>query len=131
MVFAAAIPTNKDAGSDPEIAVFNALLQLGKRPDRDFIFQSKQFGGRVEKGGRIVDIQFVEPPDLAINVQGVYYHYEKGSAIIQSDVQTRSFLASAGVTLIFIDEDDALTNAKYYVREALEYRDHSRLGAGA
>jgi len=131
MVFQAADPLAKDAGSEPEIAVFHALLQLGKRPDRDFVFQSKQFGGRVEKGGRIVDFQMIEPPDLAINVQGVYYHYEKGSAIKQSDIRTRAFLASSGVTLIFIDEDDALSDAKFYVREALAYKDHSRLGAGA
>ena len=68
---------------------------------------------------------------MGINVQGVYFHYEKGSAIIQSDIQTRAFLAAMGITLIFIDEDDALKDAKFYVREALQGKDHSRLGAGA
>jgi hypothetical protein len=131
MVFQASDPEAKAAGSEPEIAVFNGLLQLGKKPGLDFSFQSKQFGGRIEKGGRIIDFQFIDPPDLAINVQGTYYHYERGSAFVESDVRTRSFMASQGVTLIFIDEDDALKDAKFYVREALAYRDHSRLGAGA
>ena len=131
MVFQAADPQSKEAGSEPEIAVFNALLRVGKRPGVDFTFQSKLFGGRVEKGGKIIDFDFVDPPDLAINVQGVYYHYEQGQSIVQSDVHTRSFLASEGVTLIFIDEDDALRDSMYYVREALAYRDHSRLGMGS
>ena len=130
MVLQAADPNSKEAGSESEIAVFNALLRLGKRPGVDFTFQSKHFGGRVDKGGRILDFEIYEPP-LGINVQGVYYHYEKGSAIIQSDIQTRAFLASMGITLIFIDEDDALEDAGYYVREALQGKDHSRLGAGA
>ena len=130
MVLQAADPNAKEAGSESEIAVFNALLRLGKRPGVDFTYQSKQFGGRVAKGGRILDFEIYDPP-LGINVQGVYFHYEKGSAIIQSDIRTRSFLASMGITLIFIDEDDALKDAMYYVREALQYRDHSRLGAGA
>jgi len=110
--------------------VFNALLQLGKRPGVDFSFQSKQFGGRIDKGGRVLDFEIYEPR-MGINVQGVYFHYEKGSAIIQSDIQTRAFLAAMGITLIFIDEDDALKDAKFYVREALQGKDHSRLGAGA
>lgn len=130
MVFKTADPTLKEAGSEPEMAVFNALLRLGKRPGVDFSFQSKQFGGRIDKGGRVLDFEIYEPK-MGINVQGVYFHYEKGSAIIQSDIQTRAFLASMGLTLIFIDEDDALKDAGFYVREALQGKDHSRLGAGA
>mgnify|MGYP002700649193 CR=1 FL=1 len=112
MVFKSADPTLKEAGSEPEMAVFNALLRLGKRPGVDFSFQSKQFGGRIDKGGRVLDFEIYEPR-LGINVQGVYFHYEKGSAIIQSDIQTRAFLAAMGITLIFIDEDDALKAVPY------------------
>jgi len=131
MVYAAADPNAKEAGSEPEIAVFNALLRLGKKPFVDFEFQTSLFGGRISKGGRVVDFQMIDPPDLALNVQGVYFHYEKGSAIRQSDIRTRAFMASQGITLIFLDGDDVLEDAVYYVREALQYRDHSRLGAGA
>ena len=35
-------------------------------------------GGRMDKGGLVLDFLFSNPPDLAVNVQGVYYHYEFG-----------------------------------------------------
>ena len=46
------------------------------------------------------------------------------------DVIARQQVAGQGTKLIFIDEDDILTDAEYYCREALRYRDHSRLGGG-
>ena len=39
-------------------------------------------------------------------------------------------MLGAGITVIFIDEDDIMQDPDYYVREALNYRDHSRLGPG-
>lgn len=117
-----------ESASQPEVTAFNALRKAGKVPGVDFSFQTKMYGGRIEKGGKIIDFLFINPSDLAINIQGIYYHYEQGAPVIQSDVHTRAFMASEGTTLIFIDEDDILDNADYYVREALEYRDHSRLG---
>jgi hypothetical protein len=33
-----------------------------------------------------------------------------------------------GITLIFIEDDDIERDAAFYVKEALAYRDHSRLG---
>jgi len=42
----------------------------------------------------------------------------------------REQLASQGITLIFVDDIDLETNPEYFVREALNYRDHSRIGAG-
>lgn len=117
-------------GSTPEWIVLVTLERLGKREGIDFTYQSQLLGGRLQKGGRVVDFQFIDPPDLAINVQGVYYHYESGSAIQQDDVQTRVILAGDGITLIFLDEEHVLTEPEFYVREALAYRDHSRLGIG-
>ena len=70
------------------------------------------------------------PPDLAVNVQGIYYHYEFGVEVKGRDVIARQQVAGQGTKLIFIDEDDILTDAEYYCREALRYRDHSRLGGG-
>ena len=61
-------------------------------------------------------------------MQGVYYHYELGSGIRQNDVLLRQLVASTGKTLIFIDEDDILEDAMYYATEALQFKDHSRLG---
>ena len=42
----------------------------------------------------------------------------------------RSALAGQNITLVFIDDDDLIRDPEYYCREALNYRDHSRLGGG-
>jgi len=125
-----ATPPADFPGSQPEYITYVTLLRLGKTPDVDFIYQSRQMGGRIEKGGLIVDFTFFDPPDLAINVQGVYYHYEQGSVNIAKDLIAREQLASQGISLIFIDDIDLEDNPEYFVREALNYRDHSRIGAG-
>ena len=120
--------TMQQAISAPELIVLNTLARLGKKLDEDFSFQSKFFGGRAEKGGLVIDFLFFDPPDLAINVQGIYYHYEQGAGVIQRDIIARELLAMEGTTLIFIDDDDLERDPVYYVREALAYRDHSKLG---
>jgi hypothetical protein len=118
-------------GSVPEYICYTTLMKLGKQPDIDFTYQSQRSGGRLEKGGRVLDFQFINPPDLAINIQGTYYHYEKGTAVSQSDVLTREFMATEGITLIFIDEDDLHVSPESVVKDALRYIDRSRLGGRA
>ena len=118
-------------GSLPEFLVFNSLtttfnLQQGV----EFTYQSPLLGGRLEKGGVVLDFVFNEPPDLAINVQGEYYHYGMGSTISQNDVFIRAQMAGQGISLIFIDENDIYRDVDYYVRQALNYKDHSKLGGG-
>lgn len=110
--------------------MFQELERRGKRNGVDFTFQSSFFGGRLEKGGLIVDFVFSNPPDLAFNIQGVFYHYEQGAAVKSRDVLTRAALAGQGLTLIFLDEDDILQDVEFVVREGLQFRDHSRLGGG-
>ena len=117
-------------GSLPEFLVHQELERQGKVSGVDFIYQSSRMGGRMQKGGVILDFLFSNPPDLAINVQGVYYHYEFGTETKARDLIALQQLAGDGITLIFIDEDDALSNARYIVREALAYRDHSRISRG-
>ena len=87
-------------------------------------------GGRLDKGGAVLDFMFYEPPDLAVNIQGVYYHYETGVSTQARDLMMRSMVAGQGVTLIFIDDDDLFNDPRYYCREALNYRDHSRMTGG-
>ena len=116
-------------GSEPEWITYVVLQQLGKVVDEDFTYQSPLMGGRLDKGGSIVDFMFKNPPDLAINVQGNYYHYGMGVETAARDILGRVQLASHGIVLIFIDEDHLEDNPTYYVREALRYRDHSRLGS--
>ena len=116
------------AGSGPEYLCWMALLKLGLKPGTDFDYQSKLAGGRLDKGGRVIDFMIYNPPDIAINVQGVFFHYEKGAAVRQSDIMTRQYLATLGINLIFIDEDDLINNARSIVQDALVGVDRSRFG---
>ncbi len=117
-------------GSLPEYLVVRALEKLGKIEGVDYSYQAPFMGGRLDKGGMIIDFLFFDPPDLAINVQGEYWHYGFGSEIKARDIIAREQLAGLGITLIFIDENDVLENADFYVREALQYIDHSKLARG-
>jgi len=117
-------------GSYPEWVTYITLINLGKIVDEDFTYQSPLMGGRLDKGGVVIDFLFTDPPDLAINVQGEYYHYGLGATFMQNDIIIRAQMASEGITLIFIDESDILEDVDYYVRQALNYRDHSQLAGG-
>ena len=119
------------AGSAPEYLVYRSLTEsFNKIEGVDFTYQSSLLGGRLFKGGVVLDFLFNDPPDLAINVQGEYYHYGLGVTFLQNDILVRQQMAGDGINLIFIDENDILNDVDYYVREALNYKDHSRLGAG-
>ena len=126
------IPPNWE-GSGPEYVAYQTFISLGKTPGEDFTYQSPLMGGRLDKGGFIIDFMFTNPPDLGINVQGVYYHYQKypgGGESKARDVLARASMAGENITLVFIDDDDLMRDPRYYCREALNYRDHSRLGGG-
>ena len=113
-------------GSGPEYLCWQALLKLGLKPDIDFSYQSQLAGGRQTRGGRVVDFEIYNPPNIAINVQGLFFHYEKGTAVRQSDILTREYLATLGIQLIFIDEDDLIEDARGIVADALAGIDRSR-----
>ena len=117
-------------GSLPEYIAYITFEQLGKVPGEDFSYQSSRMGGRLDKGGVVLDFVFTNPPDLAVNVQGVYYHYETGVNTQARDIFARAQVEGAGVRLIFIDDDDLFRDPEYYCREALTYRDHSRMAGG-
>jgi hypothetical protein len=118
-------------GSLPEYLVYRSLTEnFGKQEGVDFTYQSPLLGGRLFKGGVVLDFFFNNPPDLAINVQGEYYHYGMGVTVMQNEIIVRQQMAAEGINLIFVDESDILNDVDYYVREALNYKDHSRLGAG-
>ena len=123
------VPSNWE-GSLPEYIAYQTFIELGLEPGVDFTYQSPLLGGRMEKGGFVLDFLFNEPPDLAVNVQGVYYHYEFGVEAKARDVMARASLAGQNITLIFIDDDDLMKDPRFYCREALNYKDHSRLGGG-
>ena len=113
-------------GSKPEYFIYNALLSLGLKPDRDFVYQSSQLGGRLEKGGAVVDFLFYNPPNLAVNIQSVYYHYRGITQKVRGQMQ-RAQLEGLGLKVIYIDEEDALRNPRYYVQQALMGNDLSMM----
>ena len=113
-------------GSLPEYLTFLTLTELGKEPGVDFSFQSQFGGGRIQRGGLVIDFFFSNPAGLAINVQGEFFHYLQGSGTITRDILTRERLAQEGITLIFIDAEDVQRDRRFYVREALQFRDHSK-----
>jgi hypothetical protein len=119
------------SGTAPELVVYSILVRLGYKPNVDFVFQSVQFGGRIERGGQIVDFFFDNPPGLAISVLGEYFHYTLRGGSRAHDLAERAQLAEVGITLIFIDEGDLMgPQAEWFVREALQFRDHSRIARG-
>ena len=111
-------------GSRPEWAVYWALISLGKKPDIDFSYQSAQLGGRLSKGGAVIDFLMYDPPNLAINVQSTFYHYRTFAQQTKGQLQ-RVQLEGYGLTVIYIDEQDALSNPRYFVQEALMGNDYS------
>lgn len=72
-----------------------------------------------------LDFTMIDGTQIAIEVQGIHWHYELGFNKIAMDEVRRTELISAGWLVIQIDEDDALRDPKYYVTEALAGRDHS------
>ena len=116
-------------GSWPEYVFQRELLRMGYQPGRDFTFQSSQLGGRAQLGGVIIDFLFTRPPRLAVNIQGVYYHYlRKGGVNRARDIIARAQMAALGYQLVFVDDDKLLADPAFFVSEALAGRDHSRLG---
>ena len=105
--------------TSPEKAVYNALKKLGE----NFTFQSQMLGPHGEKGSTIAD--FVLPQlKLIISVIGFYWH-NRIETKIRDNLQ-RIALETQGWKVIYIDEDNALENATFYVRAAIRGVDFSR-----
>lgn len=115
-------------GSVPEFIVIQTLRRFGLREGIDYSYQAPFFGGRQEKGGLVIDFLFSNPPDLAINVQGEFFHLEQGADIIARDRLAKAQLAGEGITLIFINAEDVLSDPERYVQAALNYSDLSGIG---
>lgn len=119
-------PPETWVGSRPEWAIYHALLSLGKKEGVDFTYQSSQLGGRMEKGGAVIDFLFYDPPNLGVNIQSTYYHYREVSQRVKGAMQ-RAQLEAYGIKMIYIDEEDALKAPRYFVMEAMAGRDHSQM----
>lgn len=116
-------------GTLPEWAIFWAHLQLGLREGEDF-----EYVPRIERAqGNVkgTQVDFMEfDLNIAIDIQGLFWHYGFSAAQQYADAETRIRIESVGITYIAIDEDDALRDPIYYLREARQGRDYSRAARG-
>jgi len=110
-------------GTKPEWAIYWAHLTIGLRPFDDFQYQY------FIDIGAIFDF-FDFDISLAINVQGLYWHYELGGWKFQNDREQAIRAQAMGFDLIFIDEDDANADPIYFLKEARRGIDHSRVTRG-
>jgi len=111
-------------GTRPEWAVWWALTKLGY----DFDYQSSQMGGRQERGGAILDFYLPEY-NLGINIQSLYWHYGRPEGL-RNDRLQREMMESMGIRITYIDEEDAIANPIYFVKEAIKGNDFSRMSRG-
>ena len=112
-------------GSLPEFLVYQELIRLGE----EFEYQSSKLGGRQERGGMVLDF-FIPDRNLGINVASLYWHYGRPEGILNDRLQREVLLAS-GIQIVYIDEEDCLRNPRWYVEQALEGRDYSRMGVSS
>ncbi len=104
----------------PEMAVYQALSILGI----DFQFQSKLMGGRGTRGGSVADF-LIPSLALIISCLGEYWHFAFGSTMIRDKLQ-QTALEGQGWRVVYIDAEDALRNAAYYVKAALRGISYSK-----
>lgn len=116
-------PPDTWMGTLPEWAIYWAHISLGLKPHQDFEYQ--YFFDNMDLDFFDFDLQ------IGIEVQGLYWHYEFGGhdKILQ-DVDRKIRVAALGVLLVFIDEDMALSNPRYYLEQARNGIDHSRSERG-
>jgi hypothetical protein len=129
-------PPSGDWATKPltEWAIYWVLTSvLRKIEDVDFTYQDSFLGGRKHLGGLVVDFLMYNPPNIAINPLGLFFHYDRGAATIARDQLQKAQLATYGIREIFIDEpaDYAQWDVIGLVKDALLGIDHSRHALGA
>lgn len=115
-------PPDSWTGTLPEWAINWAHSVLGRKAGEDFVYISYVAGIQVDF--EEFDLQIV------LNIQGLYWHYEFSGGKQIEDRNTRAQIEATGVTLINIDEDNALADPVFFLREALNGRDHSLQARG-
>ena len=113
----------------PEWYVYWALtVRLHKKPGIDFSYRGETSYASLSNQTQL-DFTILEGSNVAIEIQGTYWHYEQGTAKIVQDFVRAGQLASQW-KVINIDEDDVVGDpsgeaALYMVKEALLGHDHS------
>lgn len=108
-------------GTRPEWAIYWAHLTLDLLEGRDFIYRLSSYATDN------IEVDFLElSPSVGIQVQGEFWHYEFRSRAKPRDIQQKARLEAQGMSVIWIDENAALTNPVFFLQEALRGRDHSQ-----
>lgn len=116
-------PPDDFLGTRPEWAIYWAHSILKRKAGEDFSYIDYIAG---------IQVDFLEfDLNIALNIQGLFWHYYFSGAKQGEDIVTRAQIESTGTILINIDEDHCLQDPVYYLREALNGRDHSRSARGS
>lgn len=108
---------NQRGGSDLEYYVYRAILKTGRQEGVDFVYQNRFFGGKISRGGAVVDF-LIFSPEVGINVQSLYYHGTSAAQRAHDKLQ-RIALESSGLRVAYISEEDAINRPDEAVREAI------------
>jgi hypothetical protein len=111
-------------GSEAAYVAFEALVRAGKEPGKDFNYQPRTQGRRLESSIE-TDFTFTDPPDLAMQVQESFYSHHSGIETRGTDLLAKAQLAGQGVTLIMLGYEKLTQDPDWLIGEALQYRDHS------
>ena len=107
-------------GSNAAYLAFRALVGAGKVPGRDFTYQPPTQGDRLELGVE-GDFVFINPPDLAMQVQESFYGHHRGVETSGTDILAKAQLAGEGVSLILLEHDKLIQDPEGVIEKALQY----------
>tara|TARA_R100000306_G_C4351995_1_gene130602 strand:- start:555 stop:932 length:378 start_codon:yes stop_codon:yes gene_type:complete len=117
-------PPDNWRGSKVAFVAYEALVRAGKQPGRDFSYQPRTQGRRIDLGIE-VDFTFNNPSDLAMQVQESFYNHHSGIETRGTDVLAKAQLAGQGINLIMLPYEKLMQDPDWVVGQALQYRDHS------
>lgn len=121
----------------PEALFYIACQKLGWKYGEDFIYQAPFLEtGSYERSPGSTVADFFCPatgragePAIAVQVNGVFFHYTGPWADTLNDIDIASRLVALyGFDVIIVDDEDLLLNPLFYTKEAIESRrDYSRM----
>jgi very-short-patch-repair endonuclease len=121
-------PPAQWTGTRPEWAIYWGFMTNGMEEGKDFTFRATVPGAGA---GYYSQVDFLAPDyNIAIEVQGRFWHLGQGSRKVITDIMRVNIFAQQGIQVIFIDENHALEDPRYYVQEALKGVDHSHVATG-
>jgi very-short-patch-repair endonuclease len=107
----------KGSASILEFMVWEFLVQKKRQIEGvDFIYQYPLAGGRTQFGGFVADFYFPHRQEVW-NPAGMQFHWTKSKHRAR-DIMARAVLASRGIKLIYLWEDDMMNRPAYVLEQA-------------